>query len=206
MVSIENASLAELRQALDCGAVTAVGLARAYLARIAAYDTNGPKLNSVREINPDALDIAAKSDARLPGARRKLEGLPILLKDNIATGDRQHTTAGSVALEHARAARDATVVTPDTALAMSICFRDAPRDPVMAQVTIRPDSAATASPAALVFTPENHNSPQTITLRAKSGALGAEPFKVAVGSSSRDFVFHGLSDEWDYVASRHPTR
>ena len=109
MVSIENASLAELRQALDCGAVTAVGLARAYLARIAAYDTNGPKLNSVREINPDALDIAAKSDARLPGARRKLEGLPILLKDNIATGDRQHTTAGSVALEHARAARDATV-------------------------------------------------------------------------------------------------
>ena len=104
------------------------------------------------------------------------------------------------------AARDATVVTPDQAAAMSVCFRDAPREPVRVQVTIRPDRAATASPAELVFTPENHDVPQTVTFRATPGTVASEPFKVAMGTSSKDVVFHGLSDEWDYVASRRGAR
>ncbi|MET4792375.1 Asp-tRNA(Asn)/Glu-tRNA(Gln) amidotransferase A subunit family amidase [Bradyrhizobium japonicum] len=85
-------------------------LTKAYLARIETYDRNGPALNSVRAINPDALGIASKLDDRKPSAKRPLAGIPILVKDNIATGDKQPTTAGSLALEGASAKRDATVV------------------------------------------------------------------------------------------------
>ena len=109
-----DASLADVSKALGEGKVTASGLARAYLARIDAYDradsSKGPRLNSVREVNPDALSIAARLDGVKPSARLPLAGLPILIKDNIATGDRQHTTAGSLALASARARDDATVV------------------------------------------------------------------------------------------------
>src|SRR5437763_2506396 len=107
---IENASLAELQQALAEGRTTATALTRAYLARIEAYDRAGPTLNSVREINPDALPIAASFDRIKPNPKQPLAGIPILVKDNIATGDKQHTTAGSLALAEARAKRDAALV------------------------------------------------------------------------------------------------
>ncbi len=110
-VCVENATLTELRDALLSGRTTATALTQAYLARIAAYDRNGPGLNAVRELNPDALAIAARLDAGKPDARLPLWGIPILIKDNIATGDSQHTSAGSLALADARAKRDATVVT-----------------------------------------------------------------------------------------------
>ena len=109
-VCVENAAIGELRQALSAGDATAAGLVQAYVARIAAYDRGGPRLNAVRELNPDAPAIATQSDAREPATRRPLEGIPILIKDNIATADAQHTTAGSLALEEARAKDDATVV------------------------------------------------------------------------------------------------
>ena len=64
----------------------------------------------MREINPDALSIAGRLDGVKPSARQPLAGVPILVKDNIATDDKQHTTAGSLALEGARARDDATVV------------------------------------------------------------------------------------------------
>ena len=108
-VCVENASIEDLRTALATGRITAAALVDAYRARIDAYDRAGPRLNAVRELNPDAAAIAAASDARPAGARRPLEGIPVVLKDNIATGDAQHTTAGSVALADARARRDATV-------------------------------------------------------------------------------------------------
>jgi amidase len=107
---VENATIGELRQTLAAGDTTSTGLVQAYLTRIAAYDRAGPHLNAVREINPDALAIAGQSDAREPAKRRPLEGIPILIKDNIATADAQHTTAGSLALEGSRARDDATVV------------------------------------------------------------------------------------------------
>jgi amidase len=112
-VCVENATIAGLGAALADGRTSASALARAYLARIEAYDRTGtggnPGLNAVREINPDALAIAAALDGAKPDPRRPLAGIPILLKDNIATGDAQHTTAGSLALADARAQRDATV-------------------------------------------------------------------------------------------------
>src|SRR5690349_6664633 len=106
----ENATIAELQEALAEGRTNASALVRAYLARIEAYDRAGPRLNAVREINPDALAIAASLDGVRPSPERPLAGIPILLKDNIATGDQQHTTAGSLALAEARGKRDATLV------------------------------------------------------------------------------------------------
>jgi len=79
---------------LGTGRTSATDLFRRYLARIDAYDGAGPGLNAVREVNPDALAIAVELDAKKPATRRPLEGIPILIKDNIATADRQYTTAG----------------------------------------------------------------------------------------------------------------
>jgi amidase len=109
-LSVQSATIDELQQALAIGGTTATALVQAYCTRIAAYDRAGPCINAVREINPQAAAIAAALDAARPTVRRPLEGIPILVKDNIATGDRQYTTAGSLALGAARAGRDAAVV------------------------------------------------------------------------------------------------
>ncbi|WP_027547523.1 amidase family protein [Bradyrhizobium sp. WSM2254] len=109
-LKVADASMSDIVDALANGQVTATALTNAYLARIEAYDRNGPMLNSVRALNPDALAIAGKRDGTRPSARRPLAGVPILLKDNIATGDKLPTTAGSLALEGARAKGDATIV------------------------------------------------------------------------------------------------
>jgi len=109
-LKVADASMSDIVDALANGQVTATALTDAYLARIEAYDRNAPMLNSVRALNPDALAIAGKRDGTRPSARRPLAGVPILLKDNIATGDRQPTTAGSLALEGACAKGDATIV------------------------------------------------------------------------------------------------
>src|ERR1700746_1561806 len=108
-VCIENASIDELKDALAAGRTPSADLVRGYTARIEAYDRAGPHLNSVRELNPDALAIAGRLDTAKQKKSRPLEGIPILIKDNIATGDAQHTTAGSLALADAHAQRDATV-------------------------------------------------------------------------------------------------
>jgi amidase len=105
-----DSSLSDVIAALKSGRTNASTLTKAYLARIKAYDRGGPRLNSVREVNPDALMIARSVDGLKPSAARPLAGVPILLKDNIATGDKQHTTAGSLALKDARARDDATLV------------------------------------------------------------------------------------------------
>jgi amidase len=110
MLKLENTSMGDIVQALASGQITATALTKGYLARIEAYDRDGPLLNSVRALNPDALAIAGKLDDTKPSVRRPLAGVPLLVKDNIATGDQQPTTAGSLALEGARARDDATVV------------------------------------------------------------------------------------------------
>jgi amidase len=108
-IAVGNASLADVQQALFNGRTTSTVLTQAYLARIEAYDRAGPAVNAVREVNPDALAVAGLRDGDKPSKRHPLAGIPILIKDNIATGDRQHTTAGSLALDGARAKQDSTV-------------------------------------------------------------------------------------------------
>jgi amidase len=110
MLKPENTPMSEIIQALASGRVTATALTERYLARIEAYDRGGPMLNSVRDLNPDARTIAGRLDDTKPSFERPLAGVPILVKDNIATADKQPTTAGSLALEGARARDDATVV------------------------------------------------------------------------------------------------
>ena len=97
---------------LAVGTVTAEALVKDCLRRIAAVDRHGPRINSIIEIDPDAVSIARARDAeRVAGrVRGPLHGLPILVKDNIATADRMSTTAGSLALDGVRAVRDAHVV------------------------------------------------------------------------------------------------
>ena len=103
----------ELQNAMTNGKTTAQQLVRLYLARIAAIDNAGPQLNSVIELNPDALAIAGALDAerKAKGPRGPLHGTPVLLKDNIATADKMQTTAGSLALMGMKPPRDAALVT-----------------------------------------------------------------------------------------------
>ena len=105
-------TLADLSHDLVAGKVTSEQLVLAYQARIAAIDTSGPELHSVIALNPHALQDARASDAerRAKGARGPLDGLPILVKDNIETLDPMPTTAGSLALRDNFAGRDAPVV------------------------------------------------------------------------------------------------
>jgi amidase len=98
------ASIATVRQAYASGALTPEGLTSLFLDRIAKIDKAGPTINAVLETNPDALAIARKS-----GKSGSLAGIPILLKDNIDTGDRMMTTAGSLALVGKPAPRDSGV-------------------------------------------------------------------------------------------------
>jgi amidase len=107
---LEEATLADLSARMEKGELTSRALVEAYLARIDAIDRAGPKLRAVIETNSDALAIASALDERrAKGARGPLHGIPILLKDNIGTGDRMLTTAGSFALAGAPATKDSAV-------------------------------------------------------------------------------------------------
>jgi len=108
---IEEASIEQLAAAQEAGTVSSQDLVRAYLERIERIDRAGPRINSVIELNPEALKIAEGLDAeRAAGkVRGPLHGVPILLKDNIDTGDAMQTSAGSLALVGEPAAQDATV-------------------------------------------------------------------------------------------------
>ena len=97
---------------MSAGRDTSRSLVEKYTARIAQLDRQGPALRSVIELNPDAIAIADELDVerKQKGARGPLHGIPILIKDNIATADRMMTTAGSLALEGTRPPTDAFIV------------------------------------------------------------------------------------------------
>jgi amidase len=106
-------TIAQLQGQMAAGTLTSVELTKFYLARIAALDQNGTDggVNSVIELNPDALNIAAHMDRlRAQGdVRGPLHGIPVLIKDNIDTGDKMQTTAGSFALFGQPAQQDSTI-------------------------------------------------------------------------------------------------
>lgn len=109
---VEEGEIAWLQQGLAAGEITSAAVTQQYLDRIAAIDHSGPSVNSVIEINPEAPAIAARLDAERKAGRSRgpLHGVPILLKDNIDTGDRMRTSAGSLALADTPAPGDAFVV------------------------------------------------------------------------------------------------
>ncbi|MFN8695120.1 MAG: amidase [Burkholderiales bacterium] len=111
--NIVEASAADLQSAMTKGRVSSEALVRAYLNRVKAIDKSGPRINAVIETNPDALTIARELDRERKAGkvRGPLHGIPVLIKDNIATADKMQTTAGSLALQGARANKDAFIVT-----------------------------------------------------------------------------------------------
>ena len=108
---LEEATIAGLASDIESGRLTARGITEAYLQRIDAVDRQGPMLRSVIEVNPDALAIAETLDReRAAGAPRgPLDGVTVLLKDNIDTADRMTTTAGSLALAGSTPVEDSFV-------------------------------------------------------------------------------------------------
>lgn len=109
---LDEMSIAQMQAAMTTGSLTAVSVTRKYLVRIREIDRNGPRLNSVIELNPGALAIAAALDKerKTSGLRGPMHGIPVLIKDNIDTRDRMMTTAGSLALAGSVPLRDAFLV------------------------------------------------------------------------------------------------
>lgn len=108
---LDGATLADLQAGLAEGKFKAHSLAQKYLSRIEQIDKQGPKINSIIEINPDALSIAQDLDQerKASKARGPLHGIPVLIKDNIDTADHMLTTAGSLALVGSHPAEDSFV-------------------------------------------------------------------------------------------------
>ncbi len=109
---LEELTFAELAAKLASGAETSKSLVAKYRARIEALDKAGPMLRAILEINPEADAIAQQLDAERAAGKLRgpLHGLPIIVKDNIDTGDKMTTTAGSLALEGTHAAADAFAI------------------------------------------------------------------------------------------------
>ena len=108
---LDEITIPELQDGMKSGKFTARSLTEKYLARIDEIDKRGPAVNAIIELNPDALSIAATLDdeRKAKGPRGPLHGIPILIKDNIATADRMMTTAGSLALVGSKPQKDSFV-------------------------------------------------------------------------------------------------
>jgi amidase len=108
----EEMSIDELQEMLNKGEINSERLVDAYLKRIELIDKNGPSINAVIEVNKEALNLARELDEERKAGKNRglLHGIPIMLKDNIDTGDKMMTTAGSLALKGHYAEKDAFVV------------------------------------------------------------------------------------------------
>jgi amidase len=109
---LNEVTIDTLQQKMQSKEYTSRSITELYLKRIDVIDKNGPKLNSVIELNPDALDIADAMDKeRAAGkVRGPLHGIPVLIKDNITTGDKMHTTAGALAIADNIMTEDAFII------------------------------------------------------------------------------------------------
>lgn len=109
---IEEITIDALQQAMQSGKYSSRNITEMYLKRIAAIDKSGASLNAVIELNPDALTIADAMDKERKAGkiRSAMHGIPVLIKDNINSGDKMMTTAGASALEGNHAAKDAFII------------------------------------------------------------------------------------------------
>ncbi|MCZ4222314.1 amidase [Pedobacter rhodius] len=109
---LNEVTISELQKRMQSGQASSKSITKLYLKRIEKIDKSGPKLNAVIELNPDAIEIAAKMDEERKAGRTRgmMHGIPVLIKDNINTGDKMQTTAGSLALAGNIASEDAFIV------------------------------------------------------------------------------------------------
>lgn len=110
---LNEITITELQDKMTKGEYSSEEITNLYLQRITAIDKNGPALNSVIELNPDAIAIAQQMDAERKAGKLRgpMHGIPVLIKDNIDTADKMMTTAGSLALVGNIATKDAFIVT-----------------------------------------------------------------------------------------------
>jgi amidase len=108
---LDELTIPDLQEGMKSGKFTARSLVQKYTARIDEIDKRGPAVNAMIELNPDAMSIADALDQerKAKGARGPLHGIPVLIKDNIATADRMMTTAGSLALVASKPPKDSFV-------------------------------------------------------------------------------------------------
>ena len=113
LFELDEETISSLADKLSSGTYSSEQLIKLYMHRIEAIDKKGPRLNSIIELNPDALSIAKIMDLELKSNKRRgpLHGIPVLIKDNIDTADKMQTTAGSLALVGNIASKDAFIVT-----------------------------------------------------------------------------------------------
>jgi amidase len=109
--ALEELTIDDLQSRMRSGGETSASLTRQYIERISAMDQSGPAINAVLELNPDAEAIAAQLDTERKSGkvRGPLHGIPVLIKDNIDTADKMHTSAGSLALADNIATKDSFV-------------------------------------------------------------------------------------------------
>ena len=108
---LNEVSISELQQKIKGNQYNAQELVKTYLERIDQIDKKGPAINSIIEVNPDAMDIARKLDEELKAGKSRgpLHGVPVVIKDNIDTADKMKTSAGSLALANSVAPKDSFV-------------------------------------------------------------------------------------------------
>src|ERR1700720_1410464 len=108
---LDEITIPELQDGMKSGKFTARSLVEKYRGRIDEIDKRGPAVNAIIELNPDASSIADALDQerKAKGPRGPLHGIPVLIKDNIATADRMETTAGSLALVGSKPPHDAFI-------------------------------------------------------------------------------------------------
>jgi len=110
-INVEEITIDQIQTAYQNGDYTITELVQIYLDRIEEIDQNGPALNSVLQLNPDALEIARELDKEMQNGkiRGPMHGIPVLLKDNIDTHDKMNTTAGANVLENSKPLQDSWV-------------------------------------------------------------------------------------------------
>jgi len=110
-INVEEITIDQIQTAYKNDDYTITELVQVYLDRIDEIDKNGPALNSILQLNPDALQIAKELDKELKDGqiRGPMHGIPVFLKDNIDTHDKMNTTAGSIALANSKPLQDSWV-------------------------------------------------------------------------------------------------
>lgn len=168
-----DATIPELHAAMEAGKITSQGLVQQYLDRIEAYDDQGPKLNSILTINPNALQEASSLDKerKQHGARGPLHGIPIILKDNYNTKD-MPTTGSSAALDGFIPQEDAFVVEKLRAAGAIIIAKANMHEMAMSGTTVSSLGGQTLNPYDLTRTPGGSSGGTGASVTANFAAAG----------------------------------
>ena len=171
---LEETTIARIQAALQAGAVSCAELVDGYLARIAAYDRDGPRLNSIVTVNPLARDQAARLDAELAASGNPsgpLHGVPVVVKDQVETAGIM-TTFGSIALDGYIPDTDATAITKLRAAGAIILAKTAMPDFATSWFGYSSQVGTTKNPYDLAHDPGGSSGGTGAAVAANLGALG----------------------------------